>query len=580
MIGVKLVEQRQTDKEDTLTAKRKDSLATEVKRRGQVKLAEIFGADLRSLAVFRIVLALLVLAVLVTRATDVSAFYTDRGILPRSILLVQELSRWAFSLNLMNGELFFQALLFGIGMLTALGMLVGYRTRLVTIITWVIVLSIQMRNPLVTNAGDDLLHMLLFWGMFLPLGAYWSLDRAGKVAAPRLSMHFLSFATVGLFMQIAFMYWFTAIQKSGPEWRVDGTALYYSLSIDKFTTPIGSYLLQFPELLNVLTFATLGLEALGPFLLFFPFFTGPVRTSVILAFMSLHFGIWLSMGIGLFPWISAFCMVCFLPSWFWNNVSSLAGWLSKRPIVERDLQYARGPGMLQPYWLRLQARLSPVAGVGHPSVAAGVAANGGQSQSAAEGRAAEREAQRIIMAGGERIVLRSSFATNLLALFFLLYVLFWNITTVSELKMPERLLPLNYFLGINQTWNMFAPYPSKDDGWFVIPGTLRGGEQIDLIGVTRDDFTLQQVSWEKPQYVASTFKNESWRKYLDNIWSKRHSDQRLHFARYFCREWNARHTGSDELMTFQITYMLEETLPDYQNSTPQKEVLWNHECQA
>ena len=77
MIGAKPVEQRQTDKEDTLTAKRKDSLATEVKRRGQVKIAEIFGADLRSLAVFRIVLALLVLAVLVTRATDLSAFYTD-----------------------------------------------------------------------------------------------------------------------------------------------------------------------------------------------------------------------------------------------------------------------------------------------------------------------------------------------------------------------------------------------------------------------------------------------------------------------------------------------------------------------
>jgi len=183
------------------------------------------------------------------------------------------------------------------------------------------------------------------------------------------------------------------------------------------------------------------------------------------------------------------------------------------------------------------------------------------------------------VAGGERIRLRSSFATNLLAFSFLLYVFFWNITTVSELKMPERVVPLGPSLGIAQTWNMFAPYPTREDGWMVIPGTLRGGEQVDLMGVTRDDFTLQQVSWEKPQYVSSTVKNEPWRKYLlDRIWSKQHSDQRIHLGRYICREWNARHTGSEELMTFQIIYMLEETLPDYQYSPPQKRVLWNHDC--
>jgi hypothetical protein len=544
-----------------------------------VKLGELFGADLRSLAVLRIVLALLVLVELLRRASDLSAHYTDLGILPRTVLLEEVLGPWAFSLSLVSGNLFFQALLFGIGMLAALGMLVGYRTRLMTIITWVLLLSIQMRNPLVGSASQDLLRMLLFWGMFLPLGAYWSLDRARKVAVPRLSMQFLSFATVGLFLQVAFMYWFTAILKSGPEWRVDGTALYYALSFDQLATPIGSYLLQFPGLLKVLTFATLGLEAFGPILLFFPFFTTLVRTGAVVAFMSLHFGIWLTMdNLGLFPWISAFCMVCFLPSWFWNNASKLASWVSKRPNLERQSQHlGGGRGVLQLYWLRLRALLSPVGGVGHPSIAAGVAADGGQSQPAGED-SAELEAQRNTVAGGEQIRLRSSFATNLLALFFLLYVFFWNITTVSELKMPERLLPLSYFPGLGQSWGMFTPSPSTEDGWFVIPGILRGGEQVDLMGVTRDDFTLQQVSWEKPQYVPSTFKNEHWRKYFEMIMTRQHAEQSLHFGRYICREWNARHTRAEELMSFQIIYMLEETLPDYQNPTPQHRVLWNHDC--
>ncbi len=98
------------------------------------------------------------------------------------------------------------------------------------------------------------------------------------------------------------------------------------------------------------------------------------------------------------------------------------------------------------------------------------------------------------------------------------------------------------------------------------------------MGVIRDVFTLQQVSWEKPQYVPSTFKNEHWRKYFEMILTRQYAEQSLHFGRYICREWNARHTGVEELMSFQIDYMLEETLPDYQNSTPQQRILWNQDC--
>src|SRR5215212_4986679 len=107
-----------------MTAARKDS---PLGRKARAKIVEIFGADLRSLAVFRVVLALLVLADLANRATDLYQHYTDAGVLPRTVLMQELLSPWVFSLNLMNGEPYFQALLFGVA---ALGMLVGYRTRL------------------------------------------------------------------------------------------------------------------------------------------------------------------------------------------------------------------------------------------------------------------------------------------------------------------------------------------------------------------------------------------------------------------------------------------------------------------
>src|ERR671910_1724677 len=302
---------------------------TTTRRRVRAKIVEIFGADLRSLAALRIVLVLLVLADLANRATDLYQHYTDAGVLPRTVLMEDVLSPWVFSLNLMNGGAFFQALLFSVAALAALGMLVGYRTRLMTFVVWVLLLSIQLRNPLINGSESVLLRMLVFWGMLLPLGAYWSVDRL-RSALPRPSPHFLSLATFGLFMQIAFVYWFTAALKSGPEWREDFSALYYALSLDQLATPLGHFLLNFPGLLQVLTFGTLALEAFGPLLLFCPFFTGPVRTGTALAFMSLHFGIWLTMDIGIFPWISAFCMVCFFPTWFWEKASLLHSVLFRR----------------------------------------------------------------------------------------------------------------------------------------------------------------------------------------------------------------------------------------------------------
>src|SRR5215218_4228909 len=575
-----------------------------VLRWGEAKIVEIFGADLRSLAAFRMVLAGLVLLDLAGRAPDLYAHYTDRGVLPRDIILLQEalLNRWQFSLNLMSGELLVQALLFGVAALAALALLVGYRTRLMTMIVWVLVISIQARNPMVVNAGDTLLRLLLLWGILLPLGAHWSVDRALKATPPRFSMRFLSLATVGLFLQIAFVYWFTAILKSGPEWRVDGTALYYALSIDEYATPIGAYLYQFPTLLKVLTFATIGLEAFGPFLLFSPFFTGPVRTGTVLAFMSLHLGIWLTMPIGVFSWVAAFCMVCFLPSWFWDNAAKLlpVSFLRQSALMSR-LQHTAAR-LVKAYWLPLRVRLSAPSGVERPSIA-GLSEDKGKrpgspdareitsSASSATPRPGDeaRPAAETAGEGGrehgsaastERTTLRPSFVTSLLALFFMFYVFSWNLTTVFGYDVPERIGSLGYLLGLKQTWGVFAPAPTKTGGWYVIRGTLHGGQQVDLMpAALRNDFDLREgVSWEKPEYVAYTLKNKYWSNYLYNIRDRDNEELRNYFGRYICREWNARHTGAEELTNLQIVYMEVKTLPDYQRTPPEQVVLLNHDC--
>ncbi|MGI8909433.1 MAG: HTTM domain-containing protein [Rubrobacteraceae bacterium] len=541
------------------------------------KVAEVFSADLRSLAVFRVVLALLVLSDLANRATDLAAHYSDEGVLSRATLLGEVLNIWAFSVNLLNGTPLFQALLFCVCALAALSMLFGYRTRLATVIVWVLLLSIQQRNPLVLGSGEILLHLLLFWSMFLPLGAMWSVDssrearrgtRGGATPGPRrLSPLFLSVATAGLFLQIAFVYWFTALIKTGEEWRTDFTALSFVLHYDQVVTPLGSFLSQFPTLLWMMTLGTILLEGFGPFLLFSPLFTGPVRTAAALAFMSLHYGIYMTMDIGIFPWISAFCMVCFLPAWFWDKpVAYLRESLPEKPEALRGLQNAAAI-LVHAYWLPLRSWLYSMF-LGRRPEAYQEAGKNGREPSTAGGTAA----------GSGMMTLRSSVAANVLAAICLLYVFGWNLTTVSRFEMPQRLVPPGVLLGLDQYWGMFAPSPPKSDGWFVIPGNLKGGQQVDLMPITRDDFELHAVSWEKPQYISDTYKNEHWRKYMENLNQEEDAGQRLHFGRYICREWNERHGGSEQLRTFKITYMSEETLPDYSEAAPVKSVLWEHSC--
>jgi Vitamin K-dependent gamma-carboxylase len=448
----------------------------------------------------------------------------------------------------------------------------------------VLLLSIQLRNPLVNGSDSLLLRMLLFWGMLLPLGAYWSVDRA-RAALPRPSPHFLSLATFGLFMQIAFVYWFTAALKSGPEWRSDFTALYYALSLDQLATPIGHFLLGFPTLLQVLTFGTFALEALGLFLLFCPFFTGPVRTGAALAVMSLHFGIWLTMDIGIFPWISAFCMICFFPTWFWEKAAMLHSALLGRFGVVRSLQraVARSAEAIVAFSRTILAFLADVRQLLFGTPAPQVDPLAAAVPPLAVGTTGQGETVAETGARHETLVedpaeLQSSLATNLLAFFFVFYILCWNLTTVTSFTLPERTVPLGTFLGLEQHWGMFAPSPSKEDGWYVIPGELHDGQMVDLMPITRDDYGVHPVSYEKPQDIPATYKNEHWRKYLENIYNQNFADERLYFGQYICREWNARHTGAETLETFRIVYMLELTQPDYQQSDPEKVDLWNHEC--
>lgn len=555
--------------------------------RGWDRVSDVLGADGRSLAAFRIALAAIVLIDLAGRATNLRVHYSDEGILPRELLL-DGVNDWRWSLHLANGSVAFQGVLFGIAAVAALGMLVGYRTRVMTVVVWALVASVQVRNPLVLSGADTLLRVLLFWAMLLPLGAWWSVDRARAERAGMpvaATTRFVSVATIGLFLQIAFMYWFTAALKTGAAWREDGTALYYALGAAQITKPLGEYLHQFPTLLQILTVGSLGLEVVAPILLFVPVFGGRVRTAAALTIMAFHLGIYLTLDIGVFPLISAFCMVSFFPTWVWDTALPAVRAAAPTRIAEAGARvrgmvirpvHAGRPllGSLGSVWRGVTR--SVVVG---PALAAIAPSGALAPYPAGDGPAAASAPSPP--ARPPVVPARSAPVTNLFAALCLLFVFGWNMATVTDFVMPRSSFPIAYGLGLYQRWNMFAPQPPRATSWYVVRGVLENGRQLDLLTpiVQDDPMLMRPLSWERPANIAGDlYKDKYWRKYLSQIVLPTYAEERRAYAAFTCRTWNASHPGPEALRGITIVSVVERTLPEYQESPPQRNVIAQYQC--
>ena len=165
------------------------------------RLASLIRVDLRSVALFRVGLAAITLADVAGRLCEVRAFYTDAGLLPRKAL-IDLADPWAASLHLASGATSLIAAALALQLLLALFVLVGTRARACALASFVLLASLNARNPWVLLPGDALTVALWFWAMFLPLGARWSLDAALQPVEATDHAHG-SWGVIGVVLQLA-----------------------------------------------------------------------------------------------------------------------------------------------------------------------------------------------------------------------------------------------------------------------------------------------------------------------------------------------------------------------------------------
>jgi hypothetical protein len=444
-------------------------------------LASIAAIDLRSLAAFRIGLGALIFWDQFIALTNVRAFYSDEGVLTRSFLLDHQMingSLW--SLHMLGGSVLVQSVLIMTAMAAAVGVILGWRTRASLAVAWVLVVSLQARNPAVLFGGDTVLRVMAFWGMLLPLGACWSMD--SRTYGKRHSGSWLSLASLAILFQVAFIYWFTAALKTGNEWARDGSAVYYVLCADQFVRTPGVWLLHFPELCRALSFGVWWLEMLGPFAAFIPWRTAWWRVLVIAAMAAMHLGFALCLRIGYFPVAMMSLWLLFIPRECWD-------------------------------WLGMRWTLLAMSHDGLPSLSI-----------------------------GRRFV--TEVVAGLCLLLVLLWNLWTTDAVRWGAWLPKPVTSVGYALRLDQNWALFAPTPVTDDGWMLLEAELYDGRRIDLLreGQTLDFAKPYRISAEYPDWkwhklevnlVASGY--QSMRRPFGDFLAKQWSEQHAGSARV--RNW-------------------------------------------
>ncbi len=375
---------------------------------------------------------------------------------------------WQRMTDFLGGRFWFDMVI-GIGIASAILFGLGLFTKTSNVLLWIVVVSVQHRMPLFNSGADSLERLFLFWMLFLPAGAVFSLDawwfprqgfwrkRINQTQSQRYQSQLLNgqlparshaicnWATAAILLQLITIYWYSALEKWNADWWT-GSAVESALQWSFITKPLATQWLTQPWLLRLVTWSVLVMELLCPLLVFCPGLFGWTRRATTYFFLLMHLGIAATLTIGTFSAICAagwllFCAWPWGPSGGWSNL-----WRDRRDQARE-----------------LEERLP--------------------SSSRASATAVEW----------------------LVVILFSLMV-WWNLSHASLLakwvKFPHSLYPVVCQLGLDPNFPMFGRVPRHNYGW-VHRVELESGASFDLRRELPSPLNVsnQIETWSEPHGV-------------------------------------------------------------------------------
>jgi hypothetical protein len=174
-----------------------------------------------------------------------------------------------------------------------------------------------------------------------------------------------------------------------------------------------------------------------------------------------------------------------------------------------------------------------------------------------------------VPAGSELVIRRRQWA----ALAALGLVVASNVSTLlPDTPYPAALGVVLRVSGLYQRWAMFAPDPSRRDGWLIAVGRRADGAEQDLLNGG-------PVSWDKPAEVSSYYPSWRWANYMQAV-PHRRPPVRQALARWLCRRANDQRAGGARIASVTLHYLVEADPAPGEPPHIRREQVWEEVCPA
>ncbi|QKG83394.1 HTTM domain-containing protein [Kroppenstedtia pulmonis] len=301
------------------------------------------------LSLFRIIIGTGFLFHLLQHWSERHLLWDAKGLYTYDEFLKETEGQGIYTLFHLSGEPWLLEVIYHGGILVTILFVLGFHTRLTSVLAFLIYVAIYFRNPEITNAGDNIVRLEWFFLLFTHSGAYFSWDRYRRQALPQTNNWLQPFAAVlhnfallAMILQLLWMYFSAGIYKTmGSLWQA-GTAVYYVMRVQDYMWPgVNPILWESDWIIVILTYTTVLFQLAFPFLLLNRYSKYVAVTGAIL----FHTGIGLIMNLFLFSWYMIGCETLLLTDRDYRRLghrlrqwgNGISGWVKQRgrKIVER-----------------------------------------------------------------------------------------------------------------------------------------------------------------------------------------------------------------------------------------------------
>jgi hypothetical protein len=353
------------------------------------------------------------------------------------------------------------------------------------------------------------------------MGARFSIDAALQARAlsdvpkpPREQHPAISLAVPCILLQVALLYTFNVLHKSGPTWH-EGTAVHYALQQDRIVTWLGWKLRPHMtlSLSRALSYAAIVVESLLPVLLLTPLATKPARRIALLLAVGLHAGFALLLNLGMFSLNMPGFFLLFLSDRDWQ---SIAAWRAGRLHALISHATRRGRAVLLGW---LPAPASPATAIFAATVREGLVVL-------------------FAIALGSQAMLENQALPD------------W----LRVQHQPLALRVLVEYPRLMEGWSMFAPDAPQGDMFLYVDALTEDGRHVDPVNELASRVSAVPVD-TIPEYLDQ---DDSWCDYTTNLVGR---PEYFGTLRDFILAYPKRtHRSRDRIRSFKV-WVLEDESP-------------------